>query len=283
VVYTNSSNAPTAATYSRPINKFAAVNPSNESTVRSGTDANNSAAASSQNKKNAALAETLQIEKLKSRDREVKAHEMAHAAAGGALAGAPKFNYTTGPDGKRYAISGEVSIDTSLGRTPEETLEKARVIQAAANAPAEPSAQDRRVAQQAAQMAQQARAELLSEQNEESNALSDSTDSEDSESVGQVNSGDVDGSSAEQEANFFGSGSEDEEADRIAGSDDGSESDRADSQPAFLDENRRSAAEIFEEIYGTIGENDELTQRLIDLGINDEEESPLAAIVDITV
>ena len=53
------------------------------------------------------------INQLRSRDREVRAHETAHASAGGTLAGAPQLEFTTGPDGKRYAVAGEVSIDTS--------------------------------------------------------------------------------------------------------------------------------------------------------------------------
>ena len=100
------------------------------------------------------------VERLKARDAEVRAHELAHAAVGGRYAGAPTYTYQTGPDGRRYAVGGEVSIDVSKGRTPEETIEKARIIRAAANAPAEPSAQDRRVAAEAAQMSLDAQREL---------------------------------------------------------------------------------------------------------------------------
>ncbi|HEX6736041.1 MAG TPA: putative metalloprotease CJM1_0395 family protein, partial [Azonexus sp.] len=50
----------------------------------------------------------------------------------------------------------DVSIDTSPGRTPEETIAKARQIRAAALAPADPSTQDRRVAAAASQMEMQA-------------------------------------------------------------------------------------------------------------------------------
>lgn len=59
-----------------------------------------------------------------------------------------------------YAVGGEVSLDVSPGRTPEETLRRARQISAAALAPAEPSGQDLAVAARAAQMARQAEAEL---------------------------------------------------------------------------------------------------------------------------
>ena len=65
-----------------------------------------------------------------------------------------------------YAVGGEVNIDTSPGRTPQETIDKARQVQAAALAPADPSGQDRSVAARAGQMAQQAQAELSAKQQE---------------------------------------------------------------------------------------------------------------------
>ena len=103
-----------------------------------------------------------EIQKLKSRDAEVRQHEAAHAATGGAHAGAPSFEYETGPDGKKYAVGGEVQISTSkVAGDPEKTLQKAAQIRAAALAPANPSSQDRRVAAQASQMAIEAQADLL--------------------------------------------------------------------------------------------------------------------------
>lgn len=108
------------------------------------------------------------VQELSSRDREVRAHEMAHVAAGGGLViSGPSYDYTTGPDGRRYAVAGEVQIDTSPGSTPEESLDKASRIQAAALAPAEPSTQDRQVAAQAAQMAAQARIELAQQERQD--------------------------------------------------------------------------------------------------------------------
>ena len=110
--------------------------------------------------------EKRELEQLKSRDREVRAHEAAHKNAAGHLArGGASFQYENGPDGKRYAVGGEVSIDTSeVSGDPEATLRKAETIRRAANAPAEPSAQDRRVAAKAAQMAARARHELNEQQ-----------------------------------------------------------------------------------------------------------------------
>lgn len=105
------------------------------------------------------------IAKLKARDTEVRQHEQAHLAAAGGLAlSGASYTYQRGPDGVNYAIGGEVQIDTSPGRTPEETLARARSIAAAALAPAEPSGADRAVAAQAQQMAQQALAEQAQQQ-----------------------------------------------------------------------------------------------------------------------
>lgn len=101
------------------------------------------------------------VDQLAARDREVRAHEQAHAAVGGQYASSPNYTYQRGPDGVSYAIGGEVSIDTSpIPNDPEATLRKAEQIARAANAPAEPSGQDRVVAAQAAKMAQQARVEI---------------------------------------------------------------------------------------------------------------------------
>jgi hypothetical protein len=107
--------------------------------------------------------QTQEVAKLKARDREVKAHEQAHlSAAGGIATSGPTFTYQLGPDGIRYAIGGEVNIDTSpVAGDPQATIRKAETIQKAANAPASPSDQDRKVAAAAAQMAAKAQTELL--------------------------------------------------------------------------------------------------------------------------
>lgn len=111
-------------------------------------------------------AEQKQLDDLKQRDQEVRRHELAHASAGGQYAGTPQFEYTTGPDGKRYAIGGEVSIDISAESTPEETIRKMQQVKAAALSPAEPSAQDLRVATEAAQKSVEARNEIIAEKAE---------------------------------------------------------------------------------------------------------------------
>ena len=76
------------------------------------------------------------VARLQARDREVRQHEQAHlAAAGGLAVSGASYSYQRGPDGKNYAIGGEVGIDVSPGSTPEETLAKAERIRAAALAP----------------------------------------------------------------------------------------------------------------------------------------------------
>lgn len=115
-----------------------------------------------------------QISKLKQIDSKVRAHEQAHISVGaGLIRGGPTFSYETGPDQKRYAVAGEVSIDTTPGRTPEETIPKAQHIRATALAPAEPSAQDHSVAAQAGQLELQAKLALAAQRQEESDTASD--------------------------------------------------------------------------------------------------------------
>lgn len=112
-------------------------------------------------------AEQQEVTELKARDTEVRIHEQAHQSAGGAYAGAPSYSYETGPDGKRYATEGEVSIDISEEKDPEATIAKMQVVKKAALAPAEPSAQDRRVYASASQKEAAARQELNKEKAEE--------------------------------------------------------------------------------------------------------------------
>lgn len=105
-----------------------------------------------------------QVEKLKERDKEVKTHEQAHlSSAGGLNASAPTYTYQTGPDGKQYAIGGEVSISFTPTGDPQKDLQAAEAMKNAALAPADPSSQDRSVAQEADKMIAQAQQEILQE------------------------------------------------------------------------------------------------------------------------
>ena len=108
-----------------------------------------------------------EVNRLKAIDQKVRNHEQAHMAAGAGLTGGATLQFTRGPDGRQYAVAGEVSIQLSAGKTPEETVERARLIQAAALAPADPSPQDRAVAAAAAMMESQARAEMSRARREE--------------------------------------------------------------------------------------------------------------------
>ena len=87
-----------------------------------------------------------QITKLKQIEEKVKAHEAAHKAVGGNLASSASYSYTRGPDGQSYITGGEVQIDMSDGRTPQETVSRMQQVIRAALAPADPSGQDRAVA-----------------------------------------------------------------------------------------------------------------------------------------
>ena len=108
--------------------------------------------------------EQQQVSELKQRDREVRAHEAAHMAAGGGyVRGGVSFTYQAGPDGKRYAVGGEVSIDTSAEKDPNATIRKMQTVRSAALAPANPSGQDRAVAAAATAQEAQARQQMNAE------------------------------------------------------------------------------------------------------------------------
>ncbi len=123
--------------------------------------------------------ERQEVAKLKQRDREVRTHEQAHRAAGGAHAGAISLQFTQGPDGKRYAVEGSVPIDLSpVKGDPAATIRKMQQVQRAAVAPADPSAADRRVAAVARRAEQQARAELTAQKRNAAQGTTAITDDE---------------------------------------------------------------------------------------------------------
>ncbi|HLP76075.1 MAG TPA: putative metalloprotease CJM1_0395 family protein [Candidatus Paceibacterota bacterium] len=96
--------------------------------------------------------EMAQVAKLAARDREVRIHESQHLAAAGAMASGVEYEYERGPDGKMYAVGGKVRMTVSSSRSPEEALDKARQLRAAASAPSDPSGQDMSVMAKASQM-----------------------------------------------------------------------------------------------------------------------------------
>ena len=137
-------------------------NAENDQATKDGGDSKTSATNTSESEYT--QEEQKKIAKLKERDREVKTHEQAHIAAGGShVRGGAHFEYQTGPDGKKYAVGGEVSIDVS--REPDDpraTIAKMQVVIQAALAPAEPSSQDRAVAAKASRIVSDSRTQALS-------------------------------------------------------------------------------------------------------------------------
>lgn len=142
-------------------------------------------------------AEQRELAELKNRDREVRTHEQAHKAAGGSHAGAISYDYQQGPDGKRYAVGGEVSIDVSKENEPAATITKMRQVRAAALAPAEPSSQDRSVAAQAMQTENEARQELAQERAEGTENGGEQTDGNGSGEGDDTNAGSSNASTPE--------------------------------------------------------------------------------------
>lgn len=120
-------------------------------------------------KARSAQAVASELTQLKARDTHVRAHEAAHIAAGGRyVTGGASYTYEKGPDGAEYAIGGEVGIDTSpVPGKPEETVEKMRVIRAAALAPSDPSAADISVAASASEIEAEALAQIAQSRAEE--------------------------------------------------------------------------------------------------------------------
>jgi hypothetical protein len=110
--------------------------------------------------------EEAQVRKLAQRDQEVRTHEQAHVAASGGLAGTPSYEYQTGPDGRRYAVGGEVSIRRGGSSNTEQALREAESVKRGALAPAQPSGQDMAVAARAEADIQRLRAKKSEEARE---------------------------------------------------------------------------------------------------------------------
>ena len=111
-------------------------------------------------------AERAEVRRLEAIDQQVRQHEAAHKAAGLGVTGPATFTYVTGPDGRQYAVGGEVTINANVGSgSPEQAIRDLEMVKAAALAPADPSPQDRAVA--AAAEAALARAEAAARDEEE--------------------------------------------------------------------------------------------------------------------
>ena len=119
--------------------------------------------------------ELQQVQQLKARDTEVRAHEQAHiAAAAGLRTSAASYDYQAGPDGKKYAVGGEVSISFTSSGNPEDDIQNAETMRNAALAPSEPSGQDRSVAKSAEKIIQDAKTKLAEQQDQQKEQITDS-------------------------------------------------------------------------------------------------------------
>ena len=176
-----------------------AVSSSSDSSAKAnGTSSDNSsdkassaqdASSGNDNKKNTTVdgkeltdAEQQQLDELKSRDSEVRQHELAHQSAGGQYASSPSYDYQTGRDGKKYAIGGHVNIDVSEESTPQKTAQKMQQVIQAARAPAEPSGQDLKVASEAQQKLAEAQTQMMQESMQSQSSDDSSESSGDDES-----------------------------------------------------------------------------------------------------
>lgn len=118
--------------------------------------------------------EIQQLNQLKQIDREVRQHEQAHQTVGGAYTGSISYEYEIGPDGKRYAVAGEVPIDYGpVPNDPQATIDKMQIVIAAAMAPADPSPKDYQVAAQARQYLLEAKLEAAMLRSEMDQARND--------------------------------------------------------------------------------------------------------------
>ncbi len=197
-----------------------------------------------------------QIQELAARDREVRAHEQAHAAVAGQYGSSPTYSFVRGPDGVSYAVGGEVKIDTSpIPGDPEATLRKAQQLRRAANAPADPSSQDSSVAALAAQMEQQARAEMREKQSIESESRREGPEqkSQTTETDGPAQNDTRAQESSESEKQRLAQEEERLQADQ----------ERFEAEQRSLDQ-RQARAELFNE---STRRNIDINRRLIEIGV----------------
>jgi len=160
-------NAPyqvTSSTYVDPTKKDNTIDTTLDKTTKEKENSNPKDSTKQQNPNELSNDAKQAVTELQARDTEVRAHEAAHQAAGGGMTGGASYTYQKGPDGRMYAIGGEVSISIKGGSTPQEAIANARQVQAAAMAPANPSGQDYAVATSAKVMEMKAQQELTKEQ-----------------------------------------------------------------------------------------------------------------------
>ena len=151
-----------------------AQDPDGEQPGENTTDPKNKVDINAEGKDGLTDAERRKVEALKARDRQVREHERAHQIAGGHYASSPTYRTVRGPDGKSYAVGGEVRIDTSVvPNNPEATIRKMQTVKRAALAPQEPSSADRAVAAEADAKIVRARQEIQERKIEEAKERKD--------------------------------------------------------------------------------------------------------------
>jgi hypothetical protein len=89
------------------------------------------------------------LDKFKSMDSQVKAHEQLHASLANTTTPI-QYNYQMGPDGKMYATGGSVRLDTSMPNDPEAAANKLdQIKKSASSAGSDMSSADATIAIQA--------------------------------------------------------------------------------------------------------------------------------------
>lgn len=115
------------------------------------------------------IKEKLEVKHLEQVERSVREHERSHLrAARDLVVNGPNYQYDVGPDGRKYAVHGEVNIDASVvNDNPADTIEKSLKIQRAALAPSDPSAKDLQAAARARILEAKAHRQLAREEERE--------------------------------------------------------------------------------------------------------------------
>ena len=93
------------------------------------------------------------VSKFKNTDTMIKAHEQDHASSTTTTT-TIQYDYQMGPDGKMYAVGGEVRLDTSMPKDPKQAQLKLDELQKASNVSSGMSVADGSIAIQANLMKQ---------------------------------------------------------------------------------------------------------------------------------
>lgn len=87
------------------------------------------------------------LDKFEASDANIRSHEQSHASS--IHASTPQYNYQQGPDGKLYAVGGNVRMDTSIPKDPAQAAAKMDNLSQAAGAPHDLSAADAQISRTA--------------------------------------------------------------------------------------------------------------------------------------